>query len=412
MDNIYLFHSIETKIYFNEEGVYINEKNISHEAVKNSLFHQSEAIKILREHYREFLKKYFRNIVVLSAAGSSMDNGEHSGKDRIGLWNSVAEQLKDDKTIFNLIEFGKITKFFNGDGVETTEDGTNLKSDKEKDIEALLSKAHLAIEFIEKENKKLVNTKKKIEEIIKKECTLNLSETSKHKLLLHRLCARSPKDNRLKLFTTNYDTLFEQAASKDFVIVDGFSYNMPRTFNGRFFDWDFVFRLNSRIKNEENFVPNVFHLYKLHGSINWDKEDSKIIISQEPKNPLIIYPASNKYESSFEQPYFEMMSRFQQEIRKEDVLLIVLGFSFYDKHLRNVIKESVEGNPSFRMLVVNYNGENEGCINGINPDNEYLKYFINKPNVYLIDEKFSDFATYYPINETYYDDNGTFEKQY
>lgn len=51
-----------------------------------------------------------------------------------------------------------------------------------------------------------------------------------------------------------------------------------------------------------------------------------------------------------------MMSRFQQALRKDNVLLIVIGFGFQDKHIQNVIHEAVEQNPSFQLVVVNYNG--------------------------------------------------------
>ena len=83
----------------------------------------------------------------------------------------------------------------------------------------------------------------------------------------------------------------------------------------------------------------------------------KIIQEKEPDNPLMIYPSSEKYESSYEQPYFEMMSRFQQALRKEETLLIVIGFGFGDKHIRNVVLEAVNQNPSFQLLIINYNGE-------------------------------------------------------
>src|SRR5690606_29025258 len=97
-------------------------------------------------------------------------------------------------------------------------------------------------------------------------------------------------------------------------------------FSGRYFDYDIVNRENSRIKQEESFVAKVFHLYKLHGSLNWERKNEDVILSEKTDNPLVIYPASEKYESSYEQPYFEMMSRFQQSLRKENTVLYVIGF--------------------------------------------------------------------------------------
>lgn len=75
---------------------------------------------------------------------------------------------------------------------------------------------------------------------------------------------------------------------------------------------DIVNREKTRLKQEESFIQKVFHLYKLHGSLTWEKNDNGEIEQKEnPENPLMIYPSSEKYESSYKQPYFEMMSRFQ-----------------------------------------------------------------------------------------------------
>src|SRR5688500_5901098 len=112
-------------------------------------------------------------------------------------------------------------------------------------------------------------------------------------------------------------------------------------------------REKSRIKNEENFIAKVFHLYKIHGSINWEMASNQIIQSHNPKKPLMIFPKDTKYEHSYEKPFFEMMSRFQQCLRKENVLLISLGFSLSDKHLVTAIKEAVSQNPSFQILIIN-----------------------------------------------------------
>ena len=156
-----------------------------------------------------------------------------------------------------------------------------------------------------------------------------------------------------------------------------------------------VIRENSRIDNEENYVPHAFHLYKPHGSLNWAESNGRIIIDNSTNNPLIIYPKNSKYESSYEQPFFEMISRFQQAIRLKNVLLIVVGFSFYDKHIKSMIYEAVKANPSFRLLIVNL---------GVG-DNDYIKEFremaMARNNVILINETFKDFSTNYPYPDTY-----------
>ena len=98
-----------------------------------------------------------------------------------------------------------------------------------------------------------------------------------------------------------------------------------------------------------------------------------------------------------------MMSRFQQALRKENILLIVIGFGFKDKHIQNVILEAVNQNPSFQLVIINYSGTEDGTI-----DREGLKDFfeddehkIIKRNVTIIFDSFKNFSNNYPENETY-----------
>jgi NAD-dependent SIR2 family protein deacetylase len=349
--------------YSGEEG-----KNYS-ESLKNKL-------------YDAFLKKHHKHIVVLTAAGTSLDNGNKSGKTRDGLWTECQTEIDAFK---NKIADFENKKFYN-----------------DKDIESLLSYVILFEKLEERLKPEIETLRQALENKIKELCTLELDNLAPHKDFLNKITARKNNDARVQLFTTNYDTLFEQAANKaGFVVIDGFSFTQPREFAGKWFDLDIVNREKTRLKQEESFVSKVFHIYKLHGSLNWTKTNDKVYQKDNAENPLIIYPASEKYESSYEQPYFEMMSRFQQALRKEETLLIVLGFGFQDKHIKNVIVEAVEQNPSFQLLIVNYNGN--GSISADNLD-EFFTAKENmkvKRNVNIIFDKFKDFTDKYPENQTY-----------
>lgn len=339
-----------------------------------------------KKFYTDFFKKHYKNLVILTAAGTSLDNGSNKGKTRNELW-SFCE---------NIIEafVGEI------EGIEAKDFYTG------KDIEGLLSFIILYGKISEADKKVTIDgLKKKLEKRIKKACDLQLdkSEPAPHKTFLDKITARKSSDPRVQLFTTNYDTLFEQAANEGgFVIIDGFSFTHPREFSGRYFDFDIVHREKTRIKQEESFVSKVFQLYKLHGSLNWERNsDNKIIQRENTDEPLIIYPASEKYESSYEQPYFEMMSRFQQALRKEETLLIVKGFGFQDKHIQNVIIEAVAQNPGFHLVIVNYN------VNERIETTHLEQFFDNvgkvevKRKVTILFDTFSEFTKNYPENKTY-----------
>ena len=207
---------------------------------------------------------------------------------------------------------------------------------------------------------------------------------------------RRKTHNRVKIFTTNYDTLIEQAAEKEgFLLIDGFSYNFPRTFNSYNFDIDFVRRDDTRFLEEPDYLEKVIHLYKLHGSVDWERVDNKIVKTEKPRKPLMIYPRKNKYEKSYEPPYFEMFSRFQYELRKRNTLLITIGFSFADKHIRTIVENAIINNPSIKLLIVDVD---------ISQDN--YSFFRKRAlegyqNIMLYKSNFSQFAKIYLEQKAY-----------
>ena len=375
--------SSENTIFVKDKILFINE--IEKKEIINPV---QSAIQETRNYYKQFFSNHFENLAILTGAGTSIKIGKQSktGKTRIELWQSVKQVIGEDKlkALCDKIKFIYPAK------------------DEDSDIEKMLSQAYKAYEFLidtiigEKDLKIIL---KEIEKKIREECTLELpEENSPHEILLSKITIRKLKYPRVKLFTLNYDTLFEQAANKGrYTVIDGFSFTVPRTFSGLNYDYDVVVREKSRIKNEENYVPRVFQIYKLHGSLDWEKEGDQIIKRETAiiKNPLIIYPQDSKYESSYEQPFFEMMSRFQQTIRMQNIQLICIGFSFYDKHFSNMIKEALESNPSFSLCIV---------TKDITANN-FIEYFKNKArrnkNVIIIDEPFDDFAENYPYPQAF-----------
>ena len=337
-----------------------------------------------RVFYDTFFRQPFKHIIILAAAGTSLDNGSNKGETRNGLWKSGRDVIK--QLYKELLPCdNKLRRIAN-----------------DKDIEAFLSHILLVEKISEEKASRLKPLREQLEKIIRDACQLELdSSNAPHKTFLDKITARKASEPRVQLFTTNYDTLFEQAAQEGgYAVIDGFSFTFPRTFSGRYFDYDIVQRERTRLKDEESFVSKVFHLYKMHGSLTWEKTEQGIVQQvNSTESPLIVYPASDKYESSYEQPYFEMMSRFQQALRRENTLLIVVGFGFRDKHIQNVILEAVNQNPSFQLVIVNYNS-NETI------DREELKEYFDgnevKRNVSIVFDTFKNFTESFPENKTYY----------
>ena len=176
------------------------------------------------------------------------------------------------------------------------------------------------------------------------------TDVNAHEIFLRKVARRSTRLQRTQLFTTNYDLVFEAAARRArFNVIDGFGYG-GHEFDGASFDLDYVRR---RPNEELALEPSVFHLLKLHGSVDWTVDGSLIRKgSGRPANPVLIYPSAAKYQLSYQQPYLEFMSRFQIALRQPDVGLILVGFGFNDDHLNAPIEAALRSNIGLRAIVV------------------------------------------------------------
>lgn len=226
--------------------------------------------------------------------------------------------------------------------------------DAEENIELLLSRCQMALSL--SPDSELKSFIEDCEAEIVSACRFLDPGTSlpAHQTFLRRVARRPARLPRTQLFTTNYDLAFETAAAATgFVIVDGFSYATPRTFDGSNFDIDFAVRDRERAASAVEWVPNVLHLLKLHGSVDWmPVGGGGVVRSEEPDKPLIIYPRSTKFELSYQQPFLELMARYQASLRRADTGLLVVGSGLADRHLAEPLVAAVRANPRFAAMVV------------------------------------------------------------
>lgn len=201
-------------------------------------------------------------------------------------------------------------------------------------------------------------------QVILNKCSefLKIEKLGAHKTFLHRLSRRRVRDQRLKIFTTNYDLCFERSTSDLGVVpIDGFSFAAPRRFDPRFFSYDIV----RRPRNGDdlgNYLEGVFLLYKLHGSVNWARnpDGGGSILEKEAPKPdeaCLIYPASGKYQQSFMQPYLESMAQYLAAIREPNSCVLVVGFGFNDDHLAEPLLGAVRSNSHLRLIIVDPEAE-------------------------------------------------------
>ncbi len=369
--------SQRNNLYTEDNKVYYNGKMIEYEGdFEEAVLNKKVEI------YRSFLSRHFDNTIVLTGAGSSFVIGktEIKGMTMKKLWGEIVNKC------------GK-------ESIEKLGKKINYKIDDitRANLEEFLSHASLYLLLYHDTDSEVKENVNKIKQIIISNCTIIMPEDAPHKEFLKRITARKLKHNRLKLFTTNYDMLFEQAANEcGFTMIDGFTFTFPRVFNGNNYDYDIVIRKNSRITAQENYAGKVFHLYKLHGSLDWEKDEESGQIRKcdfaNNKMPVMIFPSSIKYETSYEQPFFEMMSRFQTELRMDNALLIIIGYSFGDKHINSMIFEALELNHSLQLVIVDPYIENF---------EEIIKRTERSANIMLIKCDFNELALNYPYSYAY-----------
>lgn len=389
-EKIILFYSQEKQFEFEDMQLKINGTFKKDADGKEQPYTFEEAQSEARSFYKIKLQKLVNseNLLVLTGAGSSISFG---GVPMGGLMSASEALLASaDDAKFTMQDFkDKI-------GLGTSQN-----------IEEILSKAKLFEDFVDDaDNKtKLNNTRKAIESKIYELCNFDLTSSITHLEFIKKLTKRKSKLPRAKIFTTNYDKAFEQAGAQNgSVIIDGFSFTSPRVFSGKYFDYDIVIRENSRVSSEENFAPNCFHLYKLHGSVKWYKDGEKVYQGDKATsdNAMMIYPNQTKYESSYEQPYFEMMGRFQSELRKRGTTtLIVIGFSFSDNHLFTMVNEALEQNHSLNIIIVD-----PSISYKLSDDYKNFRTLFDKASkskqLIFIGEYFADFVTNLPVSN-YFD---------
>ncbi len=224
---------------------------------------------------------------------------------------------------------------------------------KDENLEHVLSDAQARLALNPKSTE-LDAFVQEAEDVVWRSCSFvdEYSEVESHELFLRKVARRSTRLQRTQLFTTNYDLAFEVAARRArFNVIDGFGYG-GQDFDGASFDLDYVRR---RPNEPLALEPSVFHLLKLHGSVDWDATEGgirKALGFAKPDSPVLIYPSSAKYQLSYQQPYLEFMSRFQIALRQPDVGLIVVGFGFNDDHLVAPIEAALRSNIGLRAVVV------------------------------------------------------------
>jgi hypothetical protein len=206
----------------------------------------------------------------------------------------------------------------------------------------------------------------------------------------------------VNIFTTNIDVFTEKA-------IEDVGLEFNDGFNGRF---NPSFSLSNfhktRFKRSLHFdnvseIP-VFNVLKLHGSLTWRlQEESTIVFSPgldhvaeatqirfppgtlvpieadtttntlgvaaDGMTPhgsiapfiaayedlLIVNPTKDKFKHTIlNYTYYELLRIFSNELEKDNTVLFVMGFSFADEHIREIVLRAANSNPTLLVYVIAY----------------------------------------------------------
>lgn len=194
----------------------------------------------------------------------------------------------------------------------------------------------------------------------------------------------------INFFTTNYDLYNEQALDLlSFPYNNGFVGTYKRSFNPASYKYAYVEDMNLS-KHIWERVPNFYNLYKLHGSISWVKDSTKIReidynhISED--DTVMIYPTPLKDRSTLMTPYSDLFRAMETALLRKNSVLITLGYSFADDHINRLILNSL-AIPTFKLIIFGKSdaidkliGMDDSRIIVINSDDKihYFKNFVEK----------------------------------
>jgi hypothetical protein len=332
-----------------------------------------------------------QNVCVLSGAGMSYCAGGALGS---GLFERTQTLLKDTDS-------GTLLQ----KAIELAEKPSEVANDFEAFLSQLTALAALAtaqsplekiaelvgIKQIFGELKQLSNLMRHIEASISIACSLELPPSplmlddaplGAHEVFVSKLVARDPQQGRARLFTTNYDTLLEQAMDRlGIFYCDGFSGTVNRRFNPAAYDIDFHYpgdTTEGRVRKYDK----VLQLYKLHGSVTWMRSTPTTIepfgvscssrslpsyesvVTSSPEQRLstlaglypsdcglAILPTANKYGMSLTMPYAHLFRSLGHALRQPQTVLFSIGYSGSDSHINQLVEDALS-NPGFTCVLI------------------------------------------------------------
>lgn len=288
------------------------------------------------------------NLNFIIGAGCSSYCDEHGIEKAIPTMAGLAKQFYDENPNFKIDRKKKASDLF----------PNNL----EALLNHLISLRNIVPEKSRKTYSAKINTINKF--IFERVCN---TPYSKELLQLYKeFYLRIVKKTRqvpVNIFTTNYDLYNENALDElGFMYNNGFLGSAQRIFNPNSYNYVVVENLGLS-RDVWKSVSNFINLYKIHGSINWIKEDHletdtphilekdiELIQNRNKFDSLMIYPTPQKDRTTLMVPYSDLFRMMQNNLLKKNSVLISLGYSFSDEHINRIILNALSVY-DFRLVI-------------------------------------------------------------
>lgn len=276
---------------------------------------------------------------------------------------------------------------------------SGIKDEQDEDNKTIKSNRELYEKLIEK-----------IESHIFSSINIEFGETNAKKVLEYyktfyqKLALRSKDNSRIRVFTTNND-LFNETALDALNIhyVNGFSGGLRKFFNPALFNYTWSKRMDTSIDRYEP-AEDMVYLYKIHGSVNWIEtetlENNYFEIeevyppSKDAKNAVLIYPTPTKQDKSLGSPYVDLFREFQHKLLEPHSVLFVIGYSFSDRHVNEIIYRALSTNSTLNVVIF-----------GKKPDEKEKKekpiFFIDDNRIFTINGKLEETDTDGNVTKTH-----------
>lgn len=372
MSKKYYFKSSNLSLYKDGDKYFKNDDELKAE-VESEEYTEIKFDKEIKIAVSSWVNNRFDNIICLIGAGASVVQGEDGKPDKnYGqtvqmIAENVFHELKNEKYVLNGEECNVLTlKTL----VEKVQYIKNSVTDNEItdifNLEDFLSYLLAFEKFVlDDEKVEFFNSKEAIFQEIKRATSYEYtSDKFYHAKFLNILSKLVKKEQKLNIVTTNYDTLIEDSANEEgFTVLDGFKFAQKPIFDASMFDWHLIKDVPNVKTQEVEYMSKVINLLKIHGSLTWELSPTGKNILRKSKdnvtNPVMVFPSSDKYAQSYQEPYFELFTKFQEFLKRSNTLLITSGFSFADNHISRMILQAIKSNVSLHILASD---------NQINPD--------------------------------------------